>query len=37
MIARRASLTAAEVLNTWPVEDVAEYFESRRRGSAEAN
>jgi len=36
MIARRASLTPAEVLNTWPVEDVVEYLEARRRGSAEA-
>ncbi|HSJ08615.1 MAG TPA: helix-hairpin-helix domain-containing protein [Longimicrobiales bacterium] len=37
MIARRAELTPAHVLNTWALEDVQEYFTARRRRSAETS
>ncbi|HEX2167568.1 MAG TPA: PHP domain-containing protein, partial [Longimicrobiales bacterium] len=36
-IARKASLTTADVINAWPLEDVEEYLVARKRGSAEAN
>jgi DNA polymerase (family 10) len=37
VMARKAWLTPAEVLNTWSLEDVDEYLAARRRGREEAN
>ena len=36
-IARKAWLTAADVINAWPLEDVEEYLVARKRSSGKAN
>ena len=36
-IARKASLTTADVINAWPLEDVIEYLEARKRNRGKAN